>query len=548
MSAKKAASKKSIHKWKEQFQWLNFTKDEKMVCTVCTSQEEKIRLMPNASISFIVGSSNYRLSTLKDHASSECHKRAVREEENKKAETEGRTLERQLITQTIPPGSAIREGFKKMSLNEQSALRKLFEIAYLIALKGHAFTDFKDLIELEKIHEVKFQAGSYENESACKDFIFTIAEYFFNKQILQKLKSVNFIAILCDGSTDKGIVEQEVLYVIFTDPETFKPTLTFFEVIAPQDSQDAAGLKQSIIDAFSKHSLEHLLEKIVFLSSDGASVNCGNNSGLIKLFQEDYEWISFIWCFSHRLELAIKDALKEFIEPVEESLRHLFYLYTKSSKKFRELKNLYHILQDQFDMCGSGIKPVKSSGTRWIDHKLRAMERLVEKFGLYTQHLENVIESTRNSKDKAVLQGKFNKLVDSKVLLRSALFLDILTEAKKFSLVTQKTDINIVNVVDCVQSTSNNYRKLLGKLKKSPGNVFNLLPTLKNVVNTIESNEDGDAIFQGQKMKYYIREKTFIENHVVDMVERISLCFERRYNGVISEDTGRSCKHRGRYR
>ena len=140
---------------------------------------------------------------------------------------------------------------------------------------------------------------------------------------------------------------------------------------------------------------------------------------------------------------------------------------------------MYHILQDQFDMYGSGIKPVKSTGTRWIDHKLRAMERLVEKFGLYTQHLENVLESIRSSKDKAILQGKFNKLIDSKVLLRSAFFLDILTEAKKFSLVTQKNDINIINVVDCVQSTSNNYRKLLGKLKKSPGDVFNLLPTLK---------------------------------------------------------------------
>ena len=117
------------------------------------------------------------------------------------------------------------------------------------------------------------------------------------------------------------------------------------------DSQDAPGLKQSIIDVFIKHSLEHLIEKIVFLSFDGASVNCGKNSGLIKLLQEDHPWICFIWCFSHRLELAIKDALKEFIEPVEESLRHLFYLYTKSSKKFRELKNLYHILQDQTCMA-----------------------------------------------------------------------------------------------------------------------------------------------------------------------------------------------------
>ena len=52
-------------------------------------------------------------------------------------------------------------------------------------------------------------------------------------------------------------------------------------------------------------------------------------SGLLHsgLLQEDFPWISFIWSFSHQLGLALKDALKEFIEPVDTSLMHLFYLY-----------------------------------------------------------------------------------------------------------------------------------------------------------------------------------------------------------------------------
>ena len=63
-------------------------------------------------------------------------------------------------------------------------------------------------------------------------------------------------------------------------------------------------------DSFKENSLELTLEKIDFLSSDGASVNCGKNSGMIKLLEKKYPWISFIWCFSHTLELALKDALK----------------------------------------------------------------------------------------------------------------------------------------------------------------------------------------------------------------------------------------------
>ena len=132
---------------------------------------------------------------------------------------------------------------------EKESVQKLHDIAYYIASKGHAFTDFKDHIELEKLHEVKY-SGAYENESACRDFIFSISEYFFEEGIKKKL------AILCDGSTDKSITEQEVLFVVFTDPETCLPTMKFFHVVAPSDSQDAPGLKQAITDTFKKHFLE----------------------------------------------------------------------------------------------------------------------------------------------------------------------------------------------------------------------------------------------------------------------------------------------------
>ena len=79
-------------------------------------------------------------------------------------------------------------------------------------------------------------------------------------------------------------MEQEVAYVVFADPKKGKPTLAFFEVVAPFKSQDALGLKKAIIDTFKRNSLESGIEKFVFLSSDGALVNCGNHSGLIKLF------------------------------------------------------------------------------------------------------------------------------------------------------------------------------------------------------------------------------------------------------------------------
>ena len=87
-----------------------------------------------------------------------------------------------------------------------------------------------------------------------------------------------------------------------------------------------------MIDTFKRNSRESIIEKIVFLSSDDALVNYGKHFGLIKLSQEYYNCVSFVWCFSHRLELALKDAVKEVLNPADTALCDLYYIYTKSSK------------------------------------------------------------------------------------------------------------------------------------------------------------------------------------------------------------------------
>ena len=72
---------------------------------------------------------------------------------------------------------------------------------------------------------------------------------------MQKLLRVNFIAILCDGTTDVSITEQEVVYVFLVDPDTMEPTLTFFESLGLEESQDANGIFEAIKKAFPKNWL-----------------------------------------------------------------------------------------------------------------------------------------------------------------------------------------------------------------------------------------------------------------------------------------------------
>ena len=85
-------SERVLERWREQFSWLDITNNKTLTCKICCSQEDKLHLMPNVSISFISGSSNYRLSAFKDHDNSAYHQRAIREEEYKEAVAVGKSL------------------------------------------------------------------------------------------------------------------------------------------------------------------------------------------------------------------------------------------------------------------------------------------------------------------------------------------------------------------------------------------------------------------------------------------------------------------------
>ena len=136
----------------------------------------------------------------------------------------------------------------------------------------------------------------YEHRNSCREFIDYTSDYLFNKDVKNKLLRTSFIGVLNDGTTDAAIVEQEVIYVTFLDPDNFEPCLIFLTVAELNKSQDAQGLKRALFKSFEDHNIEGILNKIIFLASNEASVNIGLKSGLITLTKQDFEWVSFIWC------------------------------------------------------------------------------------------------------------------------------------------------------------------------------------------------------------------------------------------------------------
>ena len=351
--------------------------------------------------------------------------------------------------------------------------------------------------------------------------------------------------MLADGATDAACIEKEVIYILFVDPDDFKASLAFLS-LKSVESQDAQGITSAIIDAFKECGIEEKLQRIVFFESDGTAVNSGLRAGVISLLQRKFgKHIKFFWCMNHRLELAIKDAIQNDMEEVETALRDLYYIYQNSGKRLRELRSLHEILKELYSFENRKVKPSKSSGTRWIDHKLRAMKAFVDKRGLYLAHIQNVIADTSKQNDKATLEGKRRRIAKASVLLKSAMYADILEPARLLSLVNQKTsEVDIVKQVDAVDKTLRKYEIMKRRAEESGATATSVLPTVKHVLSVIE--EEGLSVsqehqYQGIAVTHLQQSKDVVNSLVHRNVVAIYQSLARRFGSFMHEE-GESSK------
>ena len=109
-------------------------------------------------------------------------------------------------------------------------------------------------------------------------------------------------------------------------------------------------------------------KKLIGFGCDGASVNMGAR-GLRGFLQASMPWIVVFWCFAHRLELALKDALsKTYFTTVDELLLRIYYLYEKSPKKCHELNEVVAELESGDLPVEGGNRPLRACGTRFVAH------------------------------------------------------------------------------------------------------------------------------------------------------------------------------------
>ena len=117
------------------------------------------------------------------------------------------------------------------------------------------------------------------------------------------------------------------------------------------------------------------------------------------------------------------------------------------------------------------------------------MKAFVDKRVLYLAHIQNVIADTSKQNDKATLEGKRRRIAKASVLLKSAMYADIMEPwpARLLSLVNQKTSkVDIVKQVDAVDKTLKKYEIMKRRAEESDATATSVLPTVKYALSVIE--------------------------------------------------------------
>ena len=229
------------------------------------------------------------------------------------------------------------------------------------------------------------------------------------------------------------------------------------------------------------------------------------------------------WCLSHHLELLIKDALNgTLFGLIDEFLLQAYYIYEKSPKKCRELEEIVVELKGCLDSTEmpkeGGTHPLRASGTRFIVHKVAALNRIVECFGAYISHLMTLVEDPKvKSNDKAKLCGYLRRWKNFKVLVGCACFSDLLKPANILCKVLQEDELCIVRAIEQIMKTKKN----IDKLKKTE---FEHLPTVRKILSRVSE----DRKYQSDKILGYEAGIGYVKSNWIAWANEVKTCLKDR--------------------
>ncbi|KAI4830086.1 hypothetical protein KUCAC02_001739 [Chaenocephalus aceratus] len=319
-----------------------------------------------------------------------------------------------------------------------------------------------------------------------------------------------YCSLLFDGSTDKTTTEKEVISIKVIENGT--PRIRLLGIVEP-DTCDAQGILKAVAQKCEENQL-NLSNCLTATAADGASVHFGKTTGVLtRLQQQSAPWMIKVHCIAHRLELCLKDAFKEtYFTQIDDLLTRLYSLYRRSAKKWRELKDLGEALEEHV------LKPRRAQGTRWINHRRKALVALAANYRSLSVHLLQGADEP--GQDKVKLKAYWRQLTSSKFVLHMVLYQDLLAELSELSLDFQADELSLSSVRSRVVAS----QTALLRQREKPG------PYLRPVLNAFTSTSSAGVFeFKGVAISHHSTSDEAFRHQRGEIVNRITDCISQRF-------------------
>ena len=349
--------------WQTTYTWLELDKaNGAMFCRTCRTYPQH----SDKNGMFVQGNTCYRLDSIKAHSNSAGHKRSVAKDTTVEIKT--------------TPAHQILLTLNKLTVER---LKHLFRNCHAIGKKGRPYTDYVWICLLDKLKGVDI-GDTYLNDKAAAVFMHHIAEVA-REELVESVNSSQFISLICDGSTDSAVLEQEIIYVRYVDSHGH--IMVKFLACKPMVRPNARNITTAIVQAAEMAGAKDWTKKLIALGSDGAPVMQGRRGGVISYLRKEVgDWVVGIHCSAHRLELAVKKAIQgvKLASDVDKLLLDLYIFYHASTVRRATLTSTYDALSMPHSM------PTRVGGSRWLGHTLRALTTLWKGFRGVVTHLQQV--------------------------------------------------------------------------------------------------------------------------------------------------------------
>ncbi|CAI7788895.1 unnamed protein product [Closterium sp. NIES-53] len=178
--------------------------------------------------------------------------------------------------------------------------------------------------------------GTYYSEYRFAQLVEMLVIYLRAQQ-MKHIRESPYLGIQLDKSTDRRRGKHLIVYLSFLRSNT--PVTEFFAHLTVEQC-DARSLQAVLLTHLESTSLD--LEHISGISTDGASVMVGSQTGLVVRLRARIPHLAGFHCIAHREALAAKDAAEAYpdLDIVDHVVRSLAELLGRSRNfhlRFKEL-------------------------------------------------------------------------------------------------------------------------------------------------------------------------------------------------------------------